>query len=231
MNNLVVRATNEQRVFVVGDLHGEYEFFFKCLQKLGFNTWKDILVCTGDLVDRGPNSYELLTHFLYNKNNFYSVRGNHDQFLVEHDYQTALYNGAKWILEHEKETLIALGQRIDEKLPYTITIETDFSRYGVAHAEVPYEFENWDYFCSKIPKQEVIWSRDFINNTESRFYRDKLVTGVEYVFHGHTIVDEPFNVSNRWYIDTGASYHGNMTFAELTEDGLVFTTFNKENVL
>lgn len=103
MNNLVVKAIDEQKVFIVGDLHGEHEFFFKCLQKLGFNTERDILVCTGDLVDRGPKSYELLTHFLYNKNNFYSVRGNHDQFLVEHDYQTALFNGGGYsevILNH-----------------------------------------------------------------------------------------------------------------------------------
>lgn len=231
MNNLLVKANKDQRVFLVGDLHGEGEFFFNCLQKLEFDFDKDILVCTGDLVDRGPNSYDLLTYFLYTKDNFYSVIGNHDKFLVDKDTLVQLYNGGGWILEHEKETLDLLGKRISEKFPYTITIETDYSRYGVVHAEVPYEFGDWDHFCENVPKEEAVWSRDFINNAESKFYKDKVVVGVECVFHGHTIVDKPFNVANRWYIDTGASYHGNMTFVELAESGLVFTTFNKDEVL
>ena len=230
-----IEVKDGQRVFVCGDLHGEYLFFMKCLQELDFKVGTDILVCTGDLVDRGPNSYELLCHFLYNKtSSFHSVRGNHDEFLVQKDYSTALYNGARWILDYEKETLEILGKRISETLPYAITISTPFSRYGVCHAEVPIEFENWDYFLENIGrcKEEVVWSRDVIQLNENLFYKNKLVTGVECVFHGHTIVEkEPFIVNNRWYIDTGASYYGNLTFVELTESGNIVRTFNKHALM
>jgi serine/threonine protein phosphatase 1 len=60
-----IKTSEKQRVFICGDLHGEYEFFMRCLQDLGFNTEIDVLVCTGDLVDRGPESYKLLCHFQY----------------------------------------------------------------------------------------------------------------------------------------------------------------------
>lgn len=225
-----IKTSEKQRVFVCGDLHGEYGFFIQCLDKLGFNKELDVLVCTGDLVDRGPESYKLLCHFLYDKTcSFFSVRGNHDQFLVEKDYATALYNGAQWILEHEQETLDILGDRIKLKLPVTITIETPFSRYGVVHAEVEYGFTDWDDFIKKPNLQVATWSRDFITYCEHKEYQKQYtISGVENVFHGHTIVPEPFSLGNRVYIDTGASYYGNLTFVELTPNGNIFTTFRKD---
>jgi hypothetical protein len=117
-------------------------------------------------------------------------------------------------------------------LNFATSIETPFSRYGVVHAEVEYGFTDWDDFVKKPNIHMATWSRDFINSHELTLYKEQAVIyGVENVFHGHTIVqDKPFVVGNRVYIDTGASYYGNLTFVELTPNGNIFTTFRKDEL-
>lgn len=48
------------RDFVVGDLHGCVPALHAQLQRMGFDKNHDRLICTGDLVDRGPQSPEAL---------------------------------------------------------------------------------------------------------------------------------------------------------------------------
>ncbi len=132
----------DQRVFVCGDIHGMYDFFMKALEELGFRIGKDVLVCTGDLIDRGPDSYKLLCHFLFDKTgSFFSVRGNHEQFIVDDDYLNHVYNGGSWINGFDTETKKYLAEQIEKKMPLIITINTAHSRYGVVHAEVEYGFK------------------------------------------------------------------------------------------
>lgn len=65
--------------FVVGDLHGHRAQLFDELAHVGFDKSKDRLFCTGDLVDRGPDSFETLKLIL--EPWFYFVRGNHEDDL------------------------------------------------------------------------------------------------------------------------------------------------------
>ena len=69
---------NEQgRDFVVGDLHGEINALHEAMVNIGFDSERDRLFCVGDLVDRGPASFELLE--LAAEDWFFPVMGNHDQ--------------------------------------------------------------------------------------------------------------------------------------------------------
>ena len=53
-----------------------------------------------------------------------------------------------------------------------------------------------------------------------------LMKGVDYVFHGHTPVDDPLIIGNRCYIDTGAVFKdGYLTIVEVKDD-LIFHKFN-----
>lgn len=67
---------HNKRIIVVGDIHGYFDEFMALLNKCGYVVG-DIVVATGDLVDRGPKIRETLRWFR-NTPGAYSVEGNHD---------------------------------------------------------------------------------------------------------------------------------------------------------
>jgi len=72
----------DKRFIIVGDLHGCFDQLTELLKKCNYNKEKDIIIATGDLVDRGPNSVDVLKFFLpdnpHQDHHIYSVLGNHD---------------------------------------------------------------------------------------------------------------------------------------------------------
>jgi len=64
-----------KKVIVVGDIHGCYDEFMDLLHKCGYCPG-DIVVATGDLVDRGPLIDNVIWWF-YNTPGAYTVEGNH----------------------------------------------------------------------------------------------------------------------------------------------------------
>jgi hypothetical protein len=65
------------RTIVIGDIHGCYEEMRALLNKIQFND-RDLLISVGDLIDRGPLSWEVASFFKDTKN-AYSVLGNHER--------------------------------------------------------------------------------------------------------------------------------------------------------
>lgn len=67
----------DQRYVVVGDIHGCLDELLDLMDNLKLDLSKEFLICTGDLVDRGPNSLGTVNFFAKTPNVF-SVEGNHD---------------------------------------------------------------------------------------------------------------------------------------------------------
>lgn len=70
--------------YIIGDIHGCYEELLaleeKIKQHAKDNLAKPIFVSVGDLVDRGPASFEVVDHFLkgYKKATHFTILGNHE---------------------------------------------------------------------------------------------------------------------------------------------------------
>ncbi|MGE3919531.1 MAG: symmetrical bis(5'-nucleosyl)-tetraphosphatase [Gammaproteobacteria bacterium] len=65
-------------IYAIGDIQGCYEPLQRLLKLVKFNPNEDYLWLTGDLVNRGPNSFQVL-RFLYEiRNRVTMVLGNHD---------------------------------------------------------------------------------------------------------------------------------------------------------
>ena len=67
--------------YVIGDVHGCFDELKKLLKKISFNPSKDSIIFTGDLVNRGNQSLEVL-EFCMKEKSIDTVLGNHDVFLL-----------------------------------------------------------------------------------------------------------------------------------------------------
>ena len=73
------------RTLVISDIHGCYEQFVELLQVVGYTPREDQLILIGDLVDRGPDSLEVvdMVMTLALEDGVIVLRGNHDQRFVD----------------------------------------------------------------------------------------------------------------------------------------------------
>lgn len=206
------------RDFVVGDVHGCFTALQTALDVIGFSPAVDRLFCTGDLVDRGPESH-LVVKWL-DQPWFASALGNHDLMAFEYALGKAnalsssslTHHGGDWLLDLPKAEQIRIGHRL-RALPLTIQIETASGPVGLVHADFP--FDDWqkveDRF-SEDDRQICLWST-------MRFDRMYLkeVRNVRALVHGHLTLSIPQKIGNAIFIDTGGWMleKGHFTFIEI----------------
>ena len=84
-NNLVkylyIDDDENINVYVVGDIHGCYTQLMSKLKEIKFNFNTDLLICVGDLVDRGKENEKVFN--LLREHWFISIKGNHEHFCQE----------------------------------------------------------------------------------------------------------------------------------------------------
>ena len=212
LNNALLRLpVNERgRDFVVGDVHGYASQLLLQLRGLQFDFAVDRLICTGDLIDRGPESMKALE--LLQQPWFFSVLGNHEVLMLSamkyansNDRMVWLKNGGEWIASAPPSLWPQWFDEL-EALPLGIeVVSRSGRRYGVVHADYP--LADWGSFgqLSDDEVQRCVWSR---RHFEAR--SGHVVAGVDVLVHGHSITPEAtlLQLGNRWYIEPGA-YKGN----------------------
>lgn len=144
------------RDFVVGDIHGEHDLLMVLLKAINFDYLKDRVICTGDLVDRGSKSFEVLK--LLKQPWFFSALGNHEDMLLDYlnqningipskfdknyrnDKHIFIRNkGSGWFKnssDAEKEVIYDIVFNQVAHLPNIIVVGNGQSRYHVIHAEL-----------------------------------------------------------------------------------------------
>lgn len=198
------------RDLIVGDIHGCFTKLSTALRAVGFQPEDgDRLFCVGDLVDRGPESFEVLNFLQLDF--VHAVAGNHEDMAVRWpngnmDLGNYAANGGGWMIaldrEMQREVSASLGA-----LPLAIELETEGGLIGIVHAECP--LASWPDFIAQLEdpntprgrRQGLIdmaqWSRSRI---ESGFDGD--IEGVRAVVVGHTPMRAMTSLGNTLFIDT-----------------------------
>ncbi len=219
------------RTIIIGDIHGCYNEFLSLLKKVGYKKNKDQLILLGDLMDRGPYSYEVLQWVIrwkkQNPDSFFLVRGNHEQMIVEQagEIDTRLI----WRVVGKTQTIRSFRRhkdRMERYIPWIINkmpiyhVEDTFRCVHAAIAEEDFERNELDLLV-----KDHSWSK-------KNLYKGKIT------IIGHTPLEAPTYYDgsggpgkhlayNTWEglpangaicIDTGCVFGGGLT-AMIIEDG------------
>ncbi|WP_108127129.1 metallophosphoesterase [Saccharospirillum mangrovi] len=209
-------ANPHGRDFILADLHGHRARLDAALAEREFDPKRDRLFSVGDLIDRGPDSPACLE--LLDEPWFFAVRGNHEQMLIDAlrsqqsmSWSRWLMNGGNWALHQPEQQLEVWAEQLDQ-LPHTLTIEFDQARIGLCHAQ--YRLPHWDdrLDASDYDKSDWVWGRSRLAGRD-----DRSVAGVDWLFHGHTIVERVERLGNSVFIDRGAYNDGPLVLINVAD--------------
>lgn len=212
---------------IISDVHGCYKTLLALLDKVPKN---EKIIFTGDLIDRGPQSKEVIQ--LVRDNNFLVVLGNHEDFMTGqgcYGWDSWFRNGADATLKSygvsyckrfssgyiDKEDTSEESYQIFKEhqswmltLPVYLLFEDEVNDDGekllVSHSSVA---KVWKWSEKRrsdmhhLFKEHIIWERN---------YNPKPISGIYNVI-GHTVVEEPSLKKGVAFIDTGAAYKRKLT--------------------
>ena len=212
-----IKVNDDDQLYFIGDIHGDYGKFLKLLSFHEVEK-NDYIVGTGDIVDRGNQITPCCFDFLY-KNNYDMVLGNHEMMMIESKDKATFID---WTWNGGDKTLQQLGEKgvevvsqlMLEKFPLILEVEHRGMRFGVIHADIPYRYGITDWnelieqaHTNKKLQYDLFWSRQSITNINKSVNIKSdvppIITGIDYVIHGHTGVEKPLLFGNRMWIDTG----------------------------
>ena len=195
-NKIKIEKINENdynRIFVMSDIHGQYDLFLKMLGKIKLKR-EDLLVIIGDICDRGKKSYEIYIKCMKMIKLGYNLKfilGNHEDMLLEdleNDYpiryetEYSVFRNSKYFENkdmkdwHEENFLEEIEWLVKwlKKCPLIISgNENIFVHAGLGVKKV----------LEKQEKETVLWTREefwLMENVELEEYKGKNI------YFGHT---------------------------------------------
>ena len=214
---------DETGIWVIGDVHGEYDILMQLIQKLPINA----KICfVGDLVDRGEKSCEVLEFVI--QNNFKSVLGNHELMMVnstrEHDTNCLwLINGGqetlnsydKYLFDREVHKKIYLSHmRWIRALPYFLYFEVEGHKpLVVSHSYIHHVWINKEHQYCEYDGEDILWRH---MDSKTYFEADKEAASGIYNIFGHYPKREPVVTDTYAMIDTGIAYKDKKGFGKLS---------------
>jgi serine/threonine protein phosphatase 1 len=220
-------APRDHRAYVVGDIHGRLDLLDQLLGEIERDraqrpVGKTLLVCLGDLIDRGPRSAQVIERLrTYRAAGLRSVflLGNHEEVLLrilEGDASLIpswlRFGGAQCLesygadrrriaSESEEQALALIRQAIPDAHRQFLAGFVDTCRFGdylFVHAGI-----RPGVALDQQLQSDLRWIRD-------PFLLDETDHGCV-VVHGHTITEQVEERANRIGIDTGAYRTGVLT--------------------
>lgn len=226
----------KEKLFVVGDVHGEYTLLEKLLKL--WNEESEQLVFLGDLADRGPDSKKVFecVKQLVDDNRAICISGNHEDILLKwlddpiENFDWYLRNGGQATLENllyegvlNELSPDVVAKQIKEQyadLVYFLAnlplyYETDYCI--CVHAGIDFSLNDW----KETSRRDFLWIREPFHQASNTL--DK------YIVFGHTPVQSlhsKLTDTQLWYmdkkigIDGGAVYNGALHGLVLSKEGI-----------
>ena len=221
------------RDFIVADLHGCRTLFMKKLEQAGFDPSRDRVFSVGDLVDRGPESFETLK--LIQEPWFHYVPGNHEGMLLTylnvrdseyHSGRDFIPNGGTWITTltvEQRAFLRAVLVPLLVNAPLVMEVDDALCPFNVLHAEAlarrGHLLTNADFKAEDdIASIEagLTWGRRLVAQANKAIHENTVVAsngvmiaepamhpGLALTYVGHTILEQEILHKSHLFIDRG----------------------------
>ena len=136
--------------YVIGDVHGCFDELKKLLKKISFNPLKDSIIFTGDLVNRGNQSLEVL-EFCMKEKSIDTVLGNHDVFLIKSLLGKKSPKRLKNVCAHKNKKKFL--QWLVKK-PFLISKKLNGKEFIIVHAGIPpsWSMKDTKVFAKRLSK-------------------------------------------------------------------------------
>ncbi len=212
------------RIFVIGDIHGCIDKLENLMAKLPINWAKDNILFLGDYIDRGAQPKDVVQFIIELKKTHgekvICLKGNHEEMFLDFLNGGELsepflsYGGDKTLLSYNLSASDKGAGReaispshFDFFSNLKINYSTD--RFFMVHAGVK---PNVPLSLQK--EEDMLWIRD-------KFIRSRFDWGKRIIF-GHTVFETPLIQENKIGIDTGAVYGGMLTCLVIPEVDFIF---------
>lgn len=181
-------------IYIVGDVHGSADRLRALLDRLD-QAPRDLVVLTGDLVRKGPDSGAVVD-IVRRRDNLRSVRGN---------------NEAKLLRGRRKVGLDAEQRDFIETLPVAISWGDTLVVHGGVDPRKSLAAQTI---------ADLTTFRSFDGGYDPPFWFDEYV-GPPRIFFGHTVFAEPYVTRGAVGLDTGCVYDGQLTAYDWRADRVV----------
>lgn len=169
-------------LYVISDIHGEYQLFLDLLDKIKFSATDEMIIC-GDIIDKGEHSVKLLKYIM-SQPNIRCILGNHEYAFLK--YYWALMKDCEdnydLVLAKLKEYFSNDGYLLDwetvdwiESLPFWIEEDS----FICVHAGIPLTLDNHLMPLEKVRVEYLV---------NDRWFKEPNVVHLskKCVFFGHT---------------------------------------------
>ena len=226
------------KTFNIADLHGRYDLLEKAIEQIEAypDVEKGVVVFTGDYIDRGLQSKQVIARLLKGPNDtskwtWVCLKGNHETFLEQYYFENKLINDDFWCAYNGgKQTLASYD---DEGMSYMERLQNPKLLIPKAHAEfirdMPYYYKDKArvFVHAKVDpetrledqdKREMVW--DLYPQGGSGGWWDDDSAGWKTVVHGHEQDENnPSHFYLRYNYDTFAWYTGKLVVGVWDDNG------------
>ncbi|BAQ64449.1 metallophosphoesterase family protein [Geminocystis sp. NIES-3709] len=205
--------------FVIGDVHGHYDALSELFDKIS-PTQEDDIYFLGDLIDRGPQSAQVVQFVM--DNNYKCILGNHEIMLLDalggEQINQQIFHG--WLQNGGNTTIASYGNKTPPKEHIewikNLPLYFDLGDYWLVHAGVdphlPIDQQSSEQFC---------WIRRSFHRSTQPYFEDKtIIIGHTITFTFNGVKSGQLVGGQGWIdIDTGVYHHGQgwLTALELNE--------------
>jgi len=208
---------SQKGVWVIGDVHGEYNKLIQLVEKIPSNA----KICfVGDLIDRGKDSSKVVEYVMSNEHR--CTLGNHELMMLKAEDDGN--NSVRWQRYGGRQTLQSYQDFSDEiwfkhidffkSLPYFLYFEIDEHKpLVVSHSYLHHLWRGKEHNLSEHDGKDILWRHmyeDDLFDTHREYQNDI------YNIFGHSPVKEPVITNTYAMIDTGAVYENEEGFGKLS---------------
>ncbi|WP_240377226.1 metallophosphoesterase [Bacillus piscicola] len=205
----------------ISDIHGYAEPFKKLIQKSDINLEEDKLLIGGDLIDRGPDSGEVVKYARWLDKTFPNVRvqrGNHERMLEQYlegelEEKSFFINGGAATLDSFEQTFKSKRERETHirwltSLSVSAHSDEEFMYVHAGfHPDIPLNAQPMDLF---------VWIREPFLEADPQKILNK--SEQRKVVHGHTPMNEVIEDEARISCDLGVFRpSGKLALVNLTD--------------